>query len=538
MAVTAKETAQPGVQAPQNTRWWTGPFAIAALVYVAITVTHGILSLIACQGHFVYAVDDAYIALAMAKNLALHGVWGVTGYGFSGSSSSILFPLLTAGIFRVVGVSVYVPLVISWVAGLLSILVAARMLARFVSRTWQTLLLVLLVICAPLFVIGVIGMEHTLHLLFTLLFLEIFLPQDDLPAWRAALITALMVSARYEGLFFVAPACLLLLVQRRWKLLMAIAAGAALPVAGYAWFSVAHGSYWLPQSVALKGAHAKTGSAWEAIRGVLQRVLSNSRVGIWLVLLLAALAAAVISLARRTWNRTAAPMLLVLAAGCLHLSLASVQGMFRYEDYLIGSGIVAAGCAFPVLLRVLPRTNLLSIKVLFSVAGIVLLLRAALPGLLLPACTRAIYWQQMQMARFVQQYYPHASIAANDIGAISYFSDIHCFDVIGLASADVFYARHGGWYTTEFVEKEVTAQHVQIAIVYADLFTPSRPDPVGILMPANWTLVQRWSLPEQLQEGGRTVSFYAVAPGEAEPLRHALQQFRPTLPHGVIVTRN
>ncbi|HKO10798.1 MAG TPA: hypothetical protein VJV22_02435, partial [Acidobacteriaceae bacterium] len=165
----AKETAQPSVQAPPNTRWWTGPFALAAFLYFAITLTHGILSLIACQGHFVYAVDDAYIALAMAKNLALHGVWGVTRYSFSGSSSSILFPVLTAAIFRVVGVSVYVPLVVSWVAGLASILVAARMLARFVSRTWQTLLLVLLVVCAPLFVIGVIGMEHTLHLLFTLL---------------------------------------------------------------------------------------------------------------------------------------------------------------------------------------------------------------------------------------------------------------------------------------------------------------------------------------------------------------------------------
>src|SRR6185312_8866054 len=175
MAVIAKETAQPSVQARPNARWWTRPFAIGALVYVAITVTHGILSLIACHGHFVYAVDDAYIALAMAKNLALHGVWGVTRYGFSGSSSSILFPLLTAAIFRVIGVSVYVPLLISWLAGLASILVAARILARFVSRTWQTLLLVLLVVCAPLFVIGVIGMEHTLHLLFTLLFLEIFL---------------------------------------------------------------------------------------------------------------------------------------------------------------------------------------------------------------------------------------------------------------------------------------------------------------------------------------------------------------------------
>lgn len=537
MPVVAKQTAEQSVLAPPNRRWWTSPFAMAALVYAAITLTQLNLSLIACQDHFVYPVDDAYIALAMAKNLALHGVWGVTRYGFSGSSSSILFPLLTASVFRLIGVSVYVPLALSWLAGLASILVASRILARFVDRIWQTVLLILVVLCTPLFVIGVIGMEHTLHLLLTLLFLDIFL-RDDVPSWQAGLITALMVSARYEGLFFVAPACLILLVQRRWKLLFAMSIGAAVPVVGYAWFSMAHGSYWLPQSVALKGAHARSGSALEAIRGVVQRVIMNSKVGIWLVLLLAALGASVVSLARRSWSCTAVPMLLVFVAGCLHLCLASVKGMFRYEDYLIGAGIVAAGCALPILREGLPQRNLLLVRVLFSAAGIALLLRAALPGLMLPACTRAIYWQQMQMARFVSQYYPNATVAANDIGAISYFSDIHCLDVIGLASADVFYARHGGWYATEFLQKEATEQHVQIAMVYEDLFTPSRPDPVGIQMPPNWILVQRWSLPQQLQEGGRTVSFYAVAPGEAEHLRHAMQEFDPTLPEGVAVSRD
>jgi hypothetical protein len=212
--------------------------------------------------------------------------------------------------------------------------------------------------------------------------------------------------------------------------------------------------------------------------------------------------------------------------------------MFRYDDYLIGAGIIAAGCAFPILVERLQRRSLTLVRVLFSAAGIVLLLRAALPGVLLPVCTRAIYWQQMQMARFVAEYYPRASVAANDIGAISYFSDIHCLDVIGLASTDVFYARHGGWYSTEFLQNQATAQHVQIAIVYADLFTPGRPDPVGIRMPANWTLVQSWSLPQQLQEGGRTVSFYAVAPGEAEHLRVALHKFQSTLPNGVTAVQN
>jgi hypothetical protein len=40
-------------------------------------------------GSFTYALDDAYIHLAMAKNFPL-GVWGTTRYEFSSSSSSLL----------------------------------------------------------------------------------------------------------------------------------------------------------------------------------------------------------------------------------------------------------------------------------------------------------------------------------------------------------------------------------------------------------------------------------------------------------------
>jgi hypothetical protein len=44
-----------------------------------------IVSLRLNQGHFVYGLDDAYIHMSIAKNFALHGVWGVTPYAFSSS---------------------------------------------------------------------------------------------------------------------------------------------------------------------------------------------------------------------------------------------------------------------------------------------------------------------------------------------------------------------------------------------------------------------------------------------------------------------
>jgi hypothetical protein len=59
-----------------------------------IVATILVLSIIRNQGHVVYALDDAYIHMAIAKNFAQHGVWGITQYGFTSSSSSLLYTLL------------------------------------------------------------------------------------------------------------------------------------------------------------------------------------------------------------------------------------------------------------------------------------------------------------------------------------------------------------------------------------------------------------------------------------------------------------
>ena len=70
------------------------PLLISVVVLWAIVGISLTLSIRENQGHIIYALDDTYIHMAMAKNFSQHGVWGMTKYGFTSSSSSPLWTLL------------------------------------------------------------------------------------------------------------------------------------------------------------------------------------------------------------------------------------------------------------------------------------------------------------------------------------------------------------------------------------------------------------------------------------------------------------
>lgn len=65
------------------------------------------------QGHLVYALDDPDIHMAMAKNFAQHGVWGISRYEFSSSSSSLLWTLLLSAIYFILGANESSPFILN-----------------------------------------------------------------------------------------------------------------------------------------------------------------------------------------------------------------------------------------------------------------------------------------------------------------------------------------------------------------------------------------------------------------------------------------
>lgn len=498
------------------------PFLIASGIYIAITLALLVASYYLASRHFIYALDDTYINMALAKNFAAHGVWGVTPFEFSSCTSTPLFVLLMSSVYWLIGPSQHLPFALSWLFGLASIYAGWRITVEYLDARSQMAALVAFVLLPPLFVVGTLGMEHSLHLLLTLLFIQRFVA-DDKSIWPISVITMAMVATRYEGLFVAIVGVLILALSRQWIRALSVGLSAAIFVLTYALFSVSHHGYWLPNSVALKGAERPTRAM-----DMLDIPIWNSTHGPHLFFLLSATAIIAV------WLRGRNPKLakigyLIAGAGLLHLSTAGVGWAYRYEDYLIACGVLVIACALPQFSKSRGFAWKAALIPL-TLAGALLLSRSLVAGMSLPVFSRAIYQQQWQMANFLRAYYPGASVAANDIGAINFMSDLHCLDLTGLANSDIFWAKHNHAYTTQFLADEAASRGVTVALVYDSWFTGQlRTRLEGPPLPASWIRVESWRTPKR-SLGEDVVSFYASNQTEAERLKANLDQFAKTLP--------
>ena len=527
------------------------PFVIsAAALWIAVGIAL-LTSLRLHEGHFVYALDDAYIHMAMAKNFSQVGTWGITRHEFNSTTSSVLWTSLLSFVYFATGVHEWTPFILNIIFATFTLLLVHLLLLRRKYDPWFSAIVLLgIAFVAPFPALIFGGMEHALQtfLAVAFIFLAARVIAADPGGVKRKEVTALFIIAplvvlvRFEGLFLVFIVWVLFLSRRRWAFSTAFGITAVIPLVMYQASAVARGWFWLPNSILIRANLVKEIARPEnphnnsilefAGRAVHFFGKSYDNVSIEplvLFLLIGNVFLLFLQLRERKVFWVEGPVMLTLFAGTgiFHLLLGGVGQFYRYEAYLIAVGLllmcIYIGEAIPERVRTARTLRRGTILVLILLAFV----ERGLPSLRqIPTATTNIYEQQYQTARFLCRYYENASVAANDVGAINYYADIDCFDLMGLANLDVARKRLAGEYDSRQLYILAQMKGVKIAVAYDHWF--QRANFGGL--PSEWSKVGEWEIENNIVCAGEIVSIYAVDPSSRKKLISSLKQFAADLP--------
>ncbi len=475
------------------------------------------------DGHFVYALDDPYIHLDIARQLALTGVYGLNPGEYAAPSSSILWPLLLVP-FAQTPAFIFAPFIIGLAAAMGSALVITRLLPRSLELLPKVGIALIGILALNLPALALVGMEHGVHILLSLMAALAccnLLEGRKPPHWLWAVII-LHPLLRYEGVL-VSAACLTLLFWKGYRR-EAVLAGFAmcLPVIGFTLFLHLHGLGYFPGSTIVKklrldAIDGNFTNFW--VKSLIVGLLSPSGI----VMILAAFCAPLICLLRlRHWRSPAFATLLGITgvfSGHLLLGRLSTFETPRYDQYAIAFAV-------PLALWLLRPVNAQHkpLKVVTALALILL----ALPGLIsstigVQNAITAIYQQQYQMQRLVQQYW-HDSVAANDIGLVGLGTDAYVLDLVGLANTQVRLARTRA--EPDWASRIVAEHKINLVLAYDDWVEPE--------VRENWIELGKLTRTTTSRLGPSTVLIMTPDKSQVANMQALLRDWAADLPIGSI----
>lgn len=510
-------------------------------------------------GNFILGTDDNYILMAMAKNLVLHGNWSVDIKTFTSSSSSHLWVLLLSTTYLIFGVNEFSPFILNLISATFLIILVYFLLRKYLINNFFLLFILLSIIFfTPLTSLIFTGQEHTMHALITILYVYISAEvlSDDNPGSKKyiflLILTPLLISARYEGLFLLFIISILFFLRKRILFAFFLLVIGFLPILIYGIFSISKGWYFLPNSILLKGQMPD----FSSLNGVMhflgfsgiQQMISNLPV---LFLFVTSVLLLIFSYTKQKdfWKSYRIMLMIFIILTFLHMQFARTGSFFRYESYLVALGIfvISVGLkfyfvnpvkdsdskkkmildkfSFRIIKNKIPQSIAISVSILILLTQLVKRGETALK--IIPKATNNIYEQQYQMGLFLQSFYQGNIIALNDIGAVSYLSDIECVDLAGLGSMEIASFMRNNSVDQKKIYDLTKEKNVKIAIVYDNWFI------VYGGLPPQWTKVGEWTISNNVIVASPTVSFYAVDSSETGNLINNLQTFSIKLPKDV-----
>ncbi|MEQ1636272.1 MAG: hypothetical protein ABL903_06240 [Methylococcales bacterium] len=458
------------------------------------------LILSATNHHFTYSLDDPYIHLALAKNIAL-GHYGINSNEVSAPSSSILWPFLLAPFARW-RLFEYTPLFINSIC-LSALLYYLNKL--FLEKGFCLRLLLISVVLLSVNAYGLVftGMEHSLQILLVcIIAVSITALRNEgdtnnrpavVPNYTYVAII-LLTLVRYEGLAIALPVLAYLYFkgdQKRAIISLLVLLVCMLGFSGYL-YSLNLGL--LPSSVLAKSSHSSFNS-------ILDNLLRNiDKYGFMLL--------PVSLLCSYYWLKDFALALLIFFATLLHFMLGKFGWFGRFEPYW-------------VLFILLFGYHSLQHKIIASFISVIALLTLPLAFWSLLLCTlntplaaANIYNQQAQTAKIAEIL--AEPVAVNDLGLVALRSNQYVLDLYGLGNLEALklrqFSQGSGW---------IDGLMKKHAVKYAFIFDQWFPE-----KPANWIRVAELKV---INRGELipwdTVAFYAVDEQSKLKLGDAIRKF-------------
>jgi hypothetical protein len=527
---------------------WILPIAFFFLIALLIILEIPMLRF--SNGLLIYPRDDGYIRMAIARNLADAGVWGLSPHEFSNASSSIFYPILLAACFKLLGPQPIIPFLVNLAAAVGFIITLQRWLKeQGLPPFHQLLILLISIYLTPLHIMVVYGMEHTLQIWVSLLFifsLSEWMSQEKnvdgkYPAspWSLYFYGLLITVIRYEGIFLIGVACLVLLVRRKWMAAALLLIAAFFPLTIFGIYSIAHDGYFIPNSILVKAIPLPLNG--ETIGNFLKEEIVNKTLYPYLTMGNVAANRLLILLPLVYWHYFSSLrtnklyryiLFFTLAITFLHLVFANANLYYRYEAYLVACGLV-----MPAVLLAKEGIPLFSVKNTLTrcIAAWTIIF------LLYPFFSRSWaayqeagdgflheYQYNYQAARFLHTYYGDATVVMDESGIASFLSKGKKLDVItGIAYTDITRVRVEGSIPLGYLDYLVKKQKPLIALIVDKKYHP--------LLRQGWTKVAAWYTSAKLPLGESELDIYAVDPTVVASLRANLKQFQTTMPGGISV---
>lgn len=410
----------------------------------------GVLAALSMAGYAMYShlqsgpgfpLDDAWIHMTYARNLAQHGGWAFIAGQPSSAATSVAWVLLLApGAWLGLAPTLWAWLLgwlALWAVGALGALAFAQLAPQQARLApWAGALLMMEYHLAWS---ALSGMETVL--LAALCLAAMHLALRPAPhALAAGALAGLAMLVRPEGLTLLAPLAVVLVVQRgKPRAWLQLAAGFGLFLAPYLWFNYNLSGTWWPSTLYAKQAEYAALLAqplWLRFSGQAAAPLT----GVGLLALPGFLFFSIHAIMRRDWLRLAWPVWVLgfLLMFALHLPVVYQYGRYAMPVLPVYLVVSAAGAAQAVAGLTSPAWRRRLAAAWLASAALVAL---AFYGLGAQAYQRDVAFIETQMvatAEWVERNTPPgARLAAHDIGALGYYAPRPLVDMAGLVTPAV-----------------------------------------------------------------------------------------------------